>query len=221
MDIEELLMAFDARDKQERLQEQEQISTQLDKKLNSLKHKTSQIEELSYERELITNDIISYIRTDIKNSCISLFRHCSSNVLEGAHRYFYLNKDKSGCNKETLDEFRSDFEYALRVIRQQFRIQDEKVFQLTCIMNFNFDTSYDFTFEYHNPELPRVVTFTIQIPDFSAANAENYSYLLDGYSIFHNTSDCSATRIAHNLDHHKVADALHEFLKTLDTPIPV
>ena len=221
MDIEELLTAFDARDKQERLQEQEQISAQLNKKVNSLKRKTSQIEELSYERELITNDIISYIRTDIKNSCISLFRYCSSNVLESAHRYFYLNKDKSGRNKEALDKFRPDFEYALRVIRQQFRIQDEKVFQLTCIMNFNFGMSYDFTFEYHNPELPRVITFTIQIPDFSAANTENYPYLLDGYSIFHNTSESSSTRIAHDLDFHKAADALHDFLKTLDTPIPV
>ena len=135
--------------------------------------------------------------------------------------FFYLIKNKRDCDKEYLNQFRSDFDYALYIIRQEFRIQDEKTFQLTRIMSFNFDICYEFAFEYHNPELPRVTTFTIQIPNFSVANPENYSYLLEGYSLFHDTSESSTTRIAHSLDHHKVADALHEFLATLNTPTPV
>lgn len=141
------------------------IKTRLDK----ANKKQEQINDLTYEKELIIGNVIDCIKEDLNESAYNLFRYCNSHVLREAWFYFNHQHDDesvfciSQSGKSLKKEYEGAFNFVTAVINKNILFEDPD-FVLTGVTDFNFSSSYEFEYSYKDKKL------RIGIPAFPNAN---------------------------------------------------
>lgn len=161
------------------------------------------IEELNYEKDLITHDIISIIKNDLAYTEYNLFAGHNQEMFSKAWRYINLKKD---IDKETKKDYKKSFDFVTHIIEENI-LSGNKDFKLKEIYDYNFSQGYDFIYEYKDHK------FSISIPMFANTNEKNYSQMLYGYRISHYESKHTSMQIIYGLDYTKVANDFKQWLE--------
>lgn len=159
------------------------------------------IEELNYEKDLITNDIVGIIQRDLGCSQYNLFKGFDADVFWKVWKYFWHKDD---LKKKEKEEFESLYSYILSVIKEKILLNNND-FVLTKIIE---SCSMHYVFEY----LYKNQTIAVYIPMFSHTDSENYFEMLEGYRVFLGEKyhyKC----IVSGLDYDKVANDLKEWIE--------
>ena len=69
------------------------VVSEINKRLEREANKQKQIEELAYEKSLITNDLINIIKQDLHYSKFNLFYGLKSEIFSKTWNYFWHKKD--------------------------------------------------------------------------------------------------------------------------------
>lgn len=165
------------------------------------------IENLNYEKELITNDIISIVKNFISSE-ISLIWGAGSGYYDDAWKYFHYKDEIT--DEEKKKKLKDAYDLVLMQIKSRILL-DNKDFKLQNIYFYGYDkTYYIFVYEYKNH------VFEIKIPMFDRASSENYQDMMLGYKILIQTSESCWSIIICDLHPVVVADKLKEYIKTLE-----
>ena len=174
-------------------------------RLERKNQKDKLIEELNYEKDLITQNIISIIRNDLAYTKYNLFAGYNREMFSKAWRYINFKKDKDDIDKETKKDFKKSFDFVANTIMENILLNN-KDFKLKEIYDYNFSQGYEFIYEYKNHK------FSINIPMFSNTDEKNYSQMLSGYKISHFESKYTSMQIICGLDYTKVANDFKQWL---------
>lgn len=176
------------------------------------KAKQEQIDELTYEKDLITSDIVNTIRTDLCNSKYNIFYGMTSELLRKAWLYNWHKTDKKFWGediekaKKDKKDSKSCFEYVVDTIKRKI-LNNDDTYELIEIIDSNYSRAYCFTYKYKDQ------TIQITIPMWSQADRSTYKEMLQGYRINYAKSEHFWDFICCNIDYRKVAEQLAEWVK--------
>ena len=180
----------------------EQTIKDIEYKQTKLKNKQDLINDLQYEVRLITDDIINDIKTYVYRSDYNLFQMITPNMFWECWRY----KGSNNLKDEDKEKYKKSYKFITNRIKDDI-LKNNKEFELTSIIDYNYSTFYTFEYKYKNIKL------RIDIPMYPNARENNYQELLRGYSLYLCTSNTSCELIYHNLNYEKVADFLENYVK--------
>lgn len=163
------------------------------------------IEELTYEKDLITHDIINIIKSDLAYTQYNLFAGHNQEMFSKTWKYINFKKSEN-IDKETKKDYKKSFDFVTNIIMENILLGN-KDFKLKEIYDCNFSQAYNFIYEYKNNK------FSINIPMFANTNEKNYLQMLYGYCISHYDSKHSSRQIIYGLDYTKVANDFKQWLK--------
>ena len=198
-------------DNQEEL-EKKFIVDEINLRLDRLSKKTEEITKLEYEKNLILNDVCGVINNDLRNSRWNLFSYFTQDIYWKAWKYCHYKEDleEDVKNKElTSDEFnsyKSSFGYTKDTVQRVFFGEELKDMVEFKEIIRDWEIGYSYNFIYKDQEIQ------IFIPTFMC-DESTYQYMLDGYHVSYRESENCTSWITHNLDYHKVASRLQEWLK--------
>ena len=167
------------------------------------------IEELNYEKDLITNDIVGIIQRDLSCSQYNLFRGFNPDVFRKVWQYYHYKDTLTNKEKE---EFKSSYEYIVSVIKEKILLNNND-FELTKIIDSCFERHYVFEYLYKNQQIQ------VYIPMFLHTDNENYLEMLEGYKVYHNVDKYRYDCIICGLDYDEVASKLKEWSEKNDWKI--
>jgi len=168
------------------------------KRIEMASKKQEVIDNLTYEKNLILRDAMLAIKEDIAQSYYNVFKFfMPNNILGKAWKYsMFKNQNrlkeieesykKDPSEGYSLKDYKNSFDFVINTIKDRL-IPDKykKESKLIEIIDSNYATTYEFTFNYKNVE------FIVCIPIFENANINNYSELLNGYVLrFHESKYC-------------------------------
>lgn len=188
------------------------ILDEIEKRKSKLKAKKELIDELTYESNLITEDIVKVIKEDLNYSYYNIFAGLTAEALYKTWKYFWYKNNKAswGEDKEKAKEEKKSckyaFEYVLDIIKRKLLSNDDN-YELVEILDSCFSTAYCFTYKYKDQ------TIQITIPNWSSATEDNYTSLLNGYMAHFKESAFSWGWITGNVDYRKVAEELAKWIK--------
>ena len=190
------------------------VVSEINKRLEREKTKQKQIEELAYEKNLITKDIIDTIKYDLCNSKYNLFWGLKTEIFNKAWKYFWHKKDKDwwGEDKEEAKkkkkEYKSSFDYVIDTIKRNILSNDD-TYELTEILDSNFSRAYCFQYKYKDQ------TIQLTIPMWHCADADTYQEMLRGYVLNYQSPKykCCWDFICCDIDYRKVSIVLADWVK--------
>lgn len=197
---------------EERLLKAKLLLNKINHKQDLINKKNEQIENLNYEKDLITEDIVHTIKNSLQDSEFNLIWGASS-VYRDAWRYGY-NKDYPDANifkdDETKDKAKKAYKWVTDSIKEKILLNNKK-FKLKSISVYGYDNQgYSFYYTYGKQ------AFEIYIPMFNTTNKDNYKEMLLGYRILIKTSDNCWKCILYNIDYHQLANNFKEYLEKLE-----
>lgn len=187
----------------QRLAEAKNIIDGINNKKRKIKAKKEQIEDLQYESDLITRDIINTIKIDLYRSEYNLFSMISANTFWEAWTY---KGTKKWDDKEKKKEFKKSYNFIVDRIKEEI-LKNNDEFKLINIIDSNYSTFYNFEYEYKD------IKIGISIPIYIHANKDNYEDLLKGYRALICQSGACWQQIICDLNYREVADKLESYLK--------
>lgn len=153
---------------------------EIKKRQEKAKAKQDQINELTYERNLIIEDTVRTIKEDLANSKYNIFWGLSTDLMHKAWVYHWHKKDKEywdkASDKEGKKSYKSCYDYVLSTIKHRL-LKDNDEYKLVEIIDHNYCSSYCFTYKYKKHEIQ------ITVPIWSNASFNNYQDLLVGYKV--------------------------------------
>lgn len=168
---------------QQEVENQQTLDT-LNNRVERLKEKHKQVEQVQYEEELIKCDITRYINSTIANSQLNCFCGIMGDFLWEAWRWFNRKPDDYEEEPEKEDKHHKSFAFVESTIRRVF-LCDNEDFELKDMIMYCYHESFEFTYKY----VPTGKEIIIVIPDFRSANTDNYLNYLRGYSLQHHSSE--------------------------------
>lgn len=177
-------------------------------RVEKLKEKEDKIDDLIYEKELITRDIAGAITTDICFSRFNIYLGFKTSLFEEALRYFWHKSDTTYWKEkpEEKKKCKNAFNFVREIIYQKL-LKNNEEYKLLLITNYNFGKAYRFEFKYKN----QIIEITI--PMWERATCENFKEFLYGYQVLYRESEHVNILITHDIDPNKVADALEKWVK--------
>lgn len=166
--------------------------------------KEREIEELTYERNLIMNHLCSQlIEKDLRTSYFNIFRYNNEDLLIEACNY---NSHKKELKGKALKDYKNSFDYAVNRVMEVFfgSLKDEVKFKNICM--YRPLTGYDFIYIYKNIEIE------IFIPTF-IADEKTYKEALSGYRICYQKSEFCRDLLFNGLDYKEIAKKLQTWIK--------
>ena len=158
--------------------------------------KQEDIWNLTYEHELIKNDIINNIQNNLGISAYNIFRMNHHDIFDKVFSYSHFHKE----------EDKSSYEYALSTIKNCLVPKKYiKKIELEDIKDYNYGSSYWFYFMIED------IKFVIEIPVFWNANGKNYTSLLSGYCL-RQEDDCFINLIDHDINPDAFKEKLEKWL---------
>jgi hypothetical protein len=190
------------------------VVSEINKRIAREKAKQQQIDELTYEKDLITKDIIDTIRTDLCNSKYNLFSGFKTDIFNKAWRYSWHKKDKEywGDDKEKARENKKEYKNCFELVTDYIKrhiLSNDDTYELVEIIDSNFSRAYCFQYKYKD----QLIQLTI--PMWHAADASNYQEMLGGYRL-----NYQSPRYKHcwdficcDIDYRKVSTVLADWVK--------
>ena len=198
-------------DQEER--EKKFVVDEIKSRQDKLAKKDEEISNLQYERNLILLDVIGTINNDLRNSGWNLFKYFDGDIFWKAWKYCHHKDELEGMLKsgdkdmpqEEFDKYKSSFGYTKDTVQRVFfgELKDKVKFKEIIR---SWEIGYDYIFIYKKQEIQ------VFIPTF-LCDEKTYGYMLNGYHVSYSESDCCTSWITHDLDYHKVADRLQEWLR--------
>lgn len=195
------------------IQEQEakrQIETKnmLDKinyRQGLINEKDKIINNINYEKELITNDIVRIVK-GLNSSELSLIWGADSRTYHDA----WLYQTKDVVNNENIDRLKNSHKLVLEQINDKILLNNKK-FKLKEVVMYGYDgRGYSFYYKYKKH------TFEIYVPMFEKATKETYKDAMLGYKVLVETSEQIWSTIICDLNYSVVAQKLKEYVENLE-----
>lgn len=155
------------------------VKSEIDKRIEKYKQKEEEIENLKYESNLIVSDIIGTIREDLEESFYNIFKWYQKDILSKTWK-FSRDKDNEDFKKDKkeYDEHKACYEVVINRVKVGLIPEKyHKRLKLVEIIDFNYETEYEFKFQY------KTLEFIICTPVFHNATKENYTDILSGYKL--------------------------------------
>ena len=188
------------------------ILDQIQLRKDRLAEKEKAIENLTYERDLVFNDLCNVIKSDLGNSSFNIFYGLNDDIFWKAWKYENYKKEfkeeveKGEITKEEAKQYKFAFEYTVSHIREVFFDKElDKEIKFKGIIK-SWIEGYDYHFTYKDVE------FYVFIPNF-CANKETWKTMLSGYRVNYEESKSCWSYVAGGLDVEQVKDKLTEWLK--------
>lgn len=153
------------------LSNSEFVSQELNKRIERYKEKKEVIENLLYEQDIIRNDIIEVLRTDVNRSDLNIFMFWNpSELLRAAWSYFN--------QPEECKDNKNSYEEVTNTLKRNF-FPNYHNLVLKEMLNFWYGLGYEFVYE----DIESHIKFELFVPIFSATNKENWQSVVNGYHI--------------------------------------
>lgn len=171
-----------------------------------INEKNKIIENLNYEKELITNDIVGMVK-NFMSSEMSLIWCASNMYYDDTWRYFHYKDEIK--DEEKKKKMKNTYDLVLMQIKSKILLEN-KDFKLQNIYFYGYDKSYySFVYEY------KTHIFELKIPMFDSVSNVNYQEMMLGYRILIQTSKSCWSIVICDLNPDVVANKLKEYIKTL------
>ena len=204
-DLRRLWMDKEEKDKLDAEDLLKTIKTKQDK----IKAKEDLIENLLYEKSLITQDLCKSVK-EIQDSYFGLFRYIVNGDFMWRTWKYFNYKDEVENDEELTEEekerYRNDFEFVTVRIKRAFELDDD--FELLAVSMYNYYAGYYFQYKYTGDKY-RHEEIEIYIPDFTRGDIQD----IGGYHINYKSSECCWDYIANGLDYHELAKTLKKWLE--------
>lgn len=185
--------------------ETKNILDKIDYRQGLINEKNKIINNLNYEKELITEDIVKLVK-GLNSSELSLIWGATSKQYHDA----WLWNQQDVINNKNIDELKNSYKLVTLQIQDRLLLNNKKI-KLKGISLYGYDeTGYSFYFEYKNH------TFEIYVPMFERATKENYKDMLLGYKLLIKTSEYTWDTIIRDLNYNVVAQKLKEYIENLE-----
>lgn len=172
-----------------------------------INEKDKKIENLNYEKELITDDIISIIKS-FTSSEMSLIWGVSNLYYDDTWRYFHYKDEIE--DEEKKKKIKNTYDLVLMQLKSKILLENKK-FKLQNIYFYGYEKRfYSFVYEY------KKYIFEIRIPMYDLANKETYKDMLLGYQVLIKTGEYSWSIIISDLHPNVVANKLKEYIEKLE-----
>lgn len=150
--------------------------------------KQEQIDNLTYEKNLIVNDIVELIKEDLTDSAYNIFFGIL--IADAMHRAWNYHRALSENKLDTLsykdyndkevtvEDFEISYNFVLNEIKR--RLIPEKYHKKLKVIEItmcNYGARYSWKFKIDGVE------FMIEVPIFSYTNKDNYIDMLAGYEL--------------------------------------
>lgn len=190
------------------------VVSEINKRIAREKAKQQQIDELTYEKDLITRDIVDTVRTDLHRSKYNIFYGFKTDIFNKAWRYFWHKKDKEYWDefkdeaKAKKKEYKNCFELVTDYIKRHI-LNNDDTYELVEIIDSNFSRAYCFQYKYKD----QIIQLTI--PMWHCADTTTYQEMLHGYLLNYQSPKYKHCWdfICCDLDYRKVAERLAEWVK--------
>ena len=180
------------------------ILDEIKRRQTRLKEKDDAIAELKYERDLISQDIVSTIREDLNYSCINLFNFLNlGDMFFHAWRYANNHNDVTFYTDEKVkEEEKQSYEFISQVIEEKILKNNKEFKRVDSVIDYCYSLYYEFTYKIRGHEI------YICIPNFNLASEKTYQELLHGYIIRYQESEYCIGAICSDIDYTKIYDKL-------------
>lgn len=179
------------------------IKEQLNLRVERLKNKQHEINELMYEKELVEDDIIDVIKTNAHNSKCGLFWGVRDSIFTDACQYFWHRNDVD-FDEQEKDRLKTPYEYVINTLKEKF-FKDYDV-ELVEVLEFWYGVGYEFIYKYKGKRIQ------LEVPCYSMANKENYVYLLNGYKVLYEEEKSHWKLITSSIDYQDIIEPLHKWM---------
>ena len=181
------------------------LEKQIKQRLNLLDKKKQLIRELTYEKDLIIDDVCNIFKNEVFSSNLSLIWGIDETAYHTAWLYHY---DKEKCQDQ--NKAKQTFKWITDTIKEKILLNN-KQFKLDEIILNGYDRkSYDFHYKYKKH------IFNITIPMFATTNKDNYETMIVGYKIYDSTSPHTWSCILTNLDYRQLALDFKQYIDNLE-----
>lgn len=181
----------------------------LNYRVERLKAKQKAINELKYDEQVITNDIITFMKDQIYCSTLNKFVGATGQTIWEAWRWFNKNPLEEQTDKDIKwDECKKSFEYISHLMSMYYLI-DYKNFKLEEMLLNRFDNSLDLGYVYE----PTKRKIKITLPNFQAINADSYIYLLNGFIVRYAEYEHVYGILIQSWDIEKIQKAIDKYVK--------
>lgn len=195
-------------DKQEEAQKQFVLS-EINFRVEKTRMKQAEIDNLSYEKTLITEDIINIIRKDLTDSRNNLF--CWADLTKLCFEAYSCQK--SYKTKENLTEKERQQADARDIIvdtiKKEFFLNNED-FIYNNISMYGYQEAYAVEFVYKKQLVH------VYIPVFPNANTDNYLTLLAGYQVIYQEGESAWNTITYGFNFQKIAADIQMWATRVD-----
>ena len=165
------------------------------------------IKNLNYEKELITDDIISIVK-NFTSSELSLIWGTSSKCYDDAWKYFHYKDEIK--DEEEKKKMKNAYDLVLMQIKSRILLEN-KSFKLQNIYFYGYDkTYYSFVYKYKKH------VFELKIPMFDRTTNENYKDIILGYRVLIQKYEHTWSTIICDLNLNVVANKLKEYIEKLE-----
>lgn len=185
--------------------ETKNILDKIDIRQGLINEKNKTINNLNYEKELITEDIVKLVK-ELNSSELSLIWGATSRIY---HDAWLWNQQDVIKNKNT-DELKNSYNLVTMQIKDRLLLNNKKI-KIKSISMYGYDEmGYSFYCEYKKH------TFEIYVPMFERATKENYKDMMLGYRLLIATSEYTWDTIICDLNYNVVAQKLKEYIENLE-----
>ena len=199
--LEQIMQELEAK----RQIETKNILDKIDYRQGLINEKNKTINNLNYEKELITEDIVKLVK-GLNSSELSLIWGATSKQYHDA----WLWNQQNVINNKNIDELENSYKLVTMQIKDRLLLNNKKI-KLKDISMYGYDEmGYSFYFEYKKH------TFEIYVPMFERATKENYEDMLLGYKLLIKTSEYTWDTIICDLNYNVVAQKLKEYIENLE-----
>lgn len=183
----------------------------LNYRVERLKAKQKAINELKYDEQVITNDIITFMKDQMYLSTLNKMVGVTGGTLWEAWRWFNhkpLEEQPDSAVKINWDECKKSFDYLTSLMNTYYLI-DYKNFKLEEVLLNR--ASDDLELEYVYEPTQRKIAITV--PNFQAINADSFTELLDGYTVRYYEYEHVRSILIRSWDIEKIQKAIDKYVK--------
>lgn len=187
----------------------EYILSELLKRQQYLNYVQGEIRMKTYEADLIEKDIVSVVKEDMSmNYGINIFAGFNADTL--LHEvWLTFTEHFNELDEEKQKSYKSSLEFVKTIISRAIFGNDPE-FELVDMIMYNFGESYWFKYKYREVELQ------LSVPVFLAANQQNYTRMIAGYTLYYKTGSNKAggddlNILITDLDYTKIRRAFHKW----------
>ena len=178
-------------------------------RIERLKAKRIAINELKYDEQVITNDIIAFMKDQMYLSTLNKMIGATGETIWQAWRWFNHKPEEEQTSTDiNWDECKKSFDYLISIMNTYYLIDYKNFILEGALLN---RVSDDLELEYVYEPTQRKIAITV--PNFQAINADSYTELIDGYTVRYYQFEHVRGILIRSWDIEKIQKAIDKYVK--------